>query len=55
VKGYGKEVREKLKEAGWEFLRRGKGDHNIWYDPRSGQKVTVPVKLMSRHYRQWHS
>jgi len=25
VRGYGKEVREKLKEAGWAFLHHGKG------------------------------
>jgi predicted RNA binding protein YcfA (HicA-like mRNA interferase family) len=49
VKGYGKEVREKLKEIGWEFHHRGKGDHDVWHDPRTGKKVTVPVNLMSRH------
>jgi predicted RNA binding protein YcfA (HicA-like mRNA interferase family) len=49
VKGYAKEVREKLKEAGWEFLRHGKGDHDVWHNPRTGQKVTVPVNLKSRH------
>ncbi len=49
MKGYGREVREKLKEAGWEFLRHGKGDHDIWHNPGTGQKVTVPVKLLSRH------
>jgi predicted RNA binding protein YcfA (HicA-like mRNA interferase family) len=49
VKGFGKVVREKLTEAGWRFLRRGKGDHDVWHDPRTGKKVTVPVKLMFRH------
>jgi predicted RNA binding protein YcfA (HicA-like mRNA interferase family) len=49
VRGYGKEVREKLKEAGWTFLRHGKGDHDVWHNPRTGQRVTVPVKLLSRH------
>jgi len=27
VKGCGKVVREKLKEAGWAFHHHGKGDH----------------------------
>lgn len=49
MKGYATEVREKLKEAGWEFLRHGKGDHDVWHNPHTGQKVTVPVNLMSRH------
>jgi predicted RNA binding protein YcfA (HicA-like mRNA interferase family) len=49
VRGFAKPVREKLKEAGWEFHHRGKGDHDIWYNPATGQKVTVPVNLMSRH------
>jgi predicted RNA binding protein YcfA (HicA-like mRNA interferase family) len=49
VRGYGKEVRQKLNEARWAFLRHGKGDHDVWYNPRTGQRVTVPVKLMSRH------
>jgi predicted RNA binding protein YcfA (HicA-like mRNA interferase family) len=49
VRGYGKEVREKLKEAGWSFLRHGKGDHDVWYNPQTGRRVTVPAKLLSRH------
>ena len=49
MKGYGDAVREKLREAGWSFLRRGKGDHDIWHNPATGKKVTVPVKLLSRH------
>jgi predicted RNA binding protein YcfA (HicA-like mRNA interferase family) len=49
VRGYDIEVREKLKEAGWAFLRHGKGDHDVWHNLRTGQRVTVPVKLLSRH------
>jgi predicted RNA binding protein YcfA (HicA-like mRNA interferase family) len=29
--------------------RRGKGDHDIWINPYTGQKIAVPVKIMSRH------
>jgi predicted RNA binding protein YcfA (HicA-like mRNA interferase family) len=49
MKGFGKAVREKLKEAKWLFHHHGKGDHDVWYNPATGQKVTVPVKLLSRH------
>jgi predicted RNA binding protein YcfA (HicA-like mRNA interferase family) len=49
VKGFGKVVREKLKEAGWAFKRHSKGDHDVWHNPATGQQVTVPVNLMSRH------
>jgi predicted RNA binding protein YcfA (HicA-like mRNA interferase family) len=48
VKGYGKIVREKLKEAGWAFKRHGKGDHDVWHNPGTGQQVIVPVNLRSR-------
>jgi hypothetical protein len=37
VKGYGKIVREKLKEAGWAFKRHGKGDHDMWHHPATSQ------------------
>jgi predicted RNA binding protein YcfA (HicA-like mRNA interferase family) len=49
VKGYGKAVREKLKEAGWSFHPHGKGDHDVWHYPTTGQKVTVRWKIASRH------
>jgi hypothetical protein len=47
VKGYGKAVRDKLKEAGWSFHHHGKGDHDVWWNPLTGEKVTVPWKIMS--------
>jgi predicted RNA binding protein YcfA (HicA-like mRNA interferase family) len=49
VKGYGKIVLEKLKEAGWAFKRHGQGDHDVWHNPATGQQVIVPVNLKSRH------
>jgi predicted RNA binding protein YcfA (HicA-like mRNA interferase family) len=38
-----------LSKAGWQFLRRGKGDHEIWHEPISGRKVTVDNSMKSRH------
>jgi hypothetical protein len=49
MRGFAKAVREKLAEAGWQFHHHGKGDHDVWWDPKTGQKLTVPVNLMSRH------
>jgi predicted RNA binding protein YcfA (HicA-like mRNA interferase family) len=49
LRGFGKALRDKLAEAGWEFHHHGKGDHDVWHNPKTGQKVTVPVKLLSRH------
>jgi hypothetical protein len=48
MKGYGKAVRDKLLEAGCRFARHAKGDHDIWLTP-DGKRLTVPVKIMSRH------
>jgi predicted RNA binding protein YcfA (HicA-like mRNA interferase family) len=42
-------VRRILRENGFEFLRRGKGDHEIWHHPSAGTKVTVDGKIKSRH------
>ena len=46
---YEKKVRDKLKEHGWYFVRRGKGDHDIWYSPITEVNVTVDGKIKSRH------
>ena len=46
---YEKKVRNALKANGCYFLRRGKGDHDIWYSPITGHKVTVDHVIKSRH------
>jgi len=48
VKDFGKAVRLKLNEAGCAFLRRGRGDHDIWTSPE-GKRIVVPVRIKSRH------
>ncbi len=45
---FGKPVRLILTEAGCAFLRRGKGDHEIW-TTRDGRRLVVPVHIKSRH------
>lgn len=46
---YEKRVRDILKENGCSFLRRGKGDHDIWYSPITKRNVTVDGKIKSRY------
>ena len=38
-----------LRANGFEFLRAGKGSHEIWFNPVTNQHVTVPRTTKSRH------
>ena len=38
----------RLKEAGCEIRRQGKGSHEIWYSPVSGRTFSVPANIKSR-------
>ncbi len=49
MKGYAKQVRRLLAAAGWEFLRQGAGDHEVWWNPSTRQKVVVDVGMKSKH------
>ena len=44
-----KKVREILKQSGCSFVRRGKGDHDIWYSPHTDLHITVDTKIKSCH------
>lgn len=46
---YEKRVRDILARNGCTFVRRGKGDHDIWYSPITCRSVTVDTKIKSRH------
>jgi predicted RNA binding protein YcfA (HicA-like mRNA interferase family) len=37
-----------LREAGYEFKRQDQGDHEIWWNPATGVRVTVDRKLRSK-------
>ena len=45
---YEKRVRDILRENGCRFVRRGKGDHDIWYSPITNTHITVDSKIKSR-------
>lgn len=44
-----KRVREILAANGCTFVRRGKGDHDIWYSPITARHITVDTRIKSRH------
>ncbi len=46
---YEKRVREILRKNRCTFVRRGKGDHDIWYSPLTQRNFTVDSKIKSRH------
>jgi len=49
VQGYTKQLKAILGENGWSYLRRGKGDHEIWAHPDAPRPIVVDGKIMSRH------
>jgi hypothetical protein len=40
---------KRLLRAGCHFERPGKGDHEIWYSPRTGRRFPVDAAIKSRH------
>jgi predicted RNA binding protein YcfA (HicA-like mRNA interferase family) len=41
------ELTARLKAGGCQWVRAGKGSHEIWYSPVSGRTFTVPRSLAS--------
>ena len=52
VEGYGKLVKRILRDHGFEKLRSGKGDHEIWWNPDTKQHITVDGGTRSRFTAQ---
>jgi len=46
---YAKDVKQILSANGCYFLRRGKGDHDIWYSPITNRIVSIDAKMKKRH------
>ena len=44
-----KQVKKVLQDNGCYFIRRGKGDHDIWFSPINNQSFPVDGKIKSRH------
>jgi len=47
--GFTPDLKKLLKQAGCNFVRPGKGDHEIWYSPISNQNFVVDNHIPSRH------
>ena len=45
---YYRDVIRHLRDAGYEFKRQGRGDHEIWWHPKMGHRLTVDRKLRSK-------
>jgi predicted RNA binding protein YcfA (HicA-like mRNA interferase family) len=50
VTDFVKQLCDQLREAAFEFLRHGKGSHDIWRNPITGKSVAIPAKVPSRHF-----
>ena len=46
---YEKKVRDILNQNDCIFVRQGKGDHEIWYSPKTNRHFPVDSKIKSRH------
>ena len=46
---YYREIIDSLRANGFQLLRTGKGSHEIWFNPRTNKRVTVPRTTKSRH------
>jgi predicted RNA binding protein YcfA (HicA-like mRNA interferase family) len=38
-----------LRKNGFQLLRTGKGNHEVWHHPADGRRVSVPRTTKSRH------
>lgn len=48
-RGFDRDLRKRLSDAGCTFVRKGKGDHEVWYSPVNGRHFTVDRGVTSRH------
>lgn len=43
------QLRQVLLSHGCEFIRQGKGSHEIWRSPVTIKNFSVPITIMSKH------
>jgi predicted RNA binding protein YcfA (HicA-like mRNA interferase family) len=41
-----REVIQRLRKAGFEFDRQAKGSHEIWHNPQTHRRTTIPTILV---------
>jgi predicted RNA binding protein YcfA (HicA-like mRNA interferase family) len=47
------EMVQLLRGTGWEFLRRGKGTHELWRHPSGGTILVTRSGLRDRARKNW--
>ena len=47
---FAQQLLAQLRQAGYEFVRHGKGSHDLWRNPTTGKSVAIPHKVPSRHF-----
>ena len=47
--GYSRKLKKLLKDAGCTIVRKGKGDHEIWYSPHTNTNFPADNSIKSRH------
>jgi predicted RNA binding protein YcfA (HicA-like mRNA interferase family) len=49
VGDFAPDLRRMLRDAGCYRVRRGKGDHDIWFSPLERRNFVIDSKILSRH------
>ena len=49
MEGFSAELKRLLLAAGCQYVRPGKGDHEIWHSPQTELRFVVDAKILSRH------
>jgi hypothetical protein len=49
MKSFTPELKKILSKAGCRFVRKGKGDHEVWENPITGKHFPVDSNIKSRH------
>lgn len=49
AKSFTPALKKKLTKAGCQFVRSGKGDHDVWYSPITQRRFVVDQAIKSRH------
>jgi hypothetical protein len=49
MKSFTPELKKILLQANCQFIRQGRGDHEIWQSPITGIRFTVDNNIKSRH------
>ncbi len=47
---YTRRLKKLLNAGGCEFVRQGRGDHEIWYSPITNRNFVVDSNIPSRHW-----